>query len=70
MPSELNPAKSPEPYVTINQAAEALGIHPWALRRAVKAGAIPAYAPFNSRRLVRQSEVVAAIQASKVGGAS
>lgn len=57
-----------EQYFTIQQAAIALGVHPWALRRAVKSGAIPAYQPFNRRKLVRMSEVVAAINASRVGG--
>lgn len=58
----------PEKLVNIQTAAKALGIHVWALRRAVKSGAIPAYQPFNGRRLVRLTEVVAAINASKIGG--
>ena len=58
----------PESLLTIQAAAERLGVHTWALRRAVKAGTIPAYAPFNSRRLVRLSEVLAIINATKVGG--
>ena len=57
-----------ERLLTIQEAAKALGVHPWALRRAVKSGTIPAYAPFNGRKLVRLSEVVAAIDASKIGG--
>ena len=57
-----------EPFLTLQQAAKELGVHVWALRRAVKAGTIPAYAPFNGRKLVRLSEVVAAINASKIGG--
>lgn len=57
-----------EPLRTIQQAAEILGIHVWALRRAVKSGTIPAYQPFNGRKLIRLSEVVAAINASKIGG--
>ncbi|MGT2465045.1 hypothetical protein ACVOMV_06060 [Mesorhizobium atlanticum] len=57
-----------ERMVTILDAANTLGVHPWALRRAVKSGIIPAYAPFNGRKLVRLSEVVSAITASKVGG--
>jgi len=58
----------PEKLVTLDVAAEKLGVHLWALRRAVKAGTIPAYAPFNGRKLVRLSEVIAAIEASKIGG--
>lgn len=53
---------------TIPDAARIVGVHTWALRRAVKSGAIPAYQPFNGRKLVRISEVVAAINASKIGG--
>jgi excisionase family DNA binding protein len=57
-----------EPFLTLQQAAKELGVHTWALRRAVKSGAIPAYQPFNGRKLVRLSEIVATINASKVGG--
>ncbi|KNY14724.1 hypothetical protein AKG11_23095 [Shinella sp. SUS2] len=57
-----------EPMLTIQKAAEILGVHVWALRRAIKAGTIPAYAPFNRRKLVRLSEVAAAIDAAKIGG--
>lgn len=53
-----------EPFVSIVQAAEALGVHKWALRRAVKTGLIPSYQPFNSRKLVKLSEVVAFIEAT------
>jgi excisionase family DNA binding protein len=59
---------SVEPLLTLKQAATELGVHVWALRRAIKSGAIPAYQPFNGRKLVRLSEVVAAINASKIGG--
>lgn len=57
-----------ERFLTLQQAAKELGVHSWALRRAVKSGNIPAYRPFNGRKLVRLSEVVAAITASKIGG--
>ncbi|MGS4991020.1 helix-turn-helix domain-containing protein [Roseibium sp. RP-7] len=57
-----------EALLTIQQAAKALGVHTWALRRAVNSGTIPAYAPFNGRKLVRLSEVIAAVNASKIGG--
>lgn len=57
-----------EPLLTLQQAAKELGVHAWALRRAVKSGNVPAYQPFNGRKLVRLSEVVAAINASKIGG--
>ncbi len=57
-----------ERLLTIQQAAKELGVHIWALRRAVKSGTVPAYQPFNGRKLVRLSEVVSAINASKIGG--
>ncbi|MER9680369.1 hypothetical protein NKJ23_13700 [Mesorhizobium sp. M0184] len=67
MPESTIPI-SVEPYLTILQAAKTLGVHPWALRRAAKAGTIPAYTLLNSRKLVRLSEVIAAINASRIGG--
>lgn len=57
-----------EPLLTVQYAAKALGIHVWALRRAVKAGTIPAYTPFNGRKLVRLSEVIAYIDSCRQGG--
>lgn len=65
---ELQLSIPSERLLTIQHAAKELGVHTWALRRAVKSGVIPAYQPFNGRKLVRLSEVVAAINASKVGG--
>ena len=58
-----------EKLTTIKAAAKAVGCHVWALRRAVNRGDVPSYSGFNSRRLVRVSEVLAAIEASKRGGA-
>ena len=57
-----------EPLLPINHAAAALGLHTWKLRRAIKAGLVPSYTLLNSRRLVRLSEVVAVIEASRAGG--
>lgn len=64
----LTTSVATEKLCTISDAANKLGVHVWALRRAVNNGTIPAYRPFNSRVLVRLSEVVAAINASKMGG--
>ena len=50
------------------QAADALGVAYWQVQRAVRRGDIPSYSPFNSRRLVRLSEVVEFINASRQGG--
>ncbi|GBD47033.1 helix-turn-helix transcriptional regulator [Methylopila sp. Yamaguchi] len=57
-----------EKLITIAEAATALGLPYWQIQRAIKRGALPSYAPFNSRRLVRLSEVVAFINASRRGG--
>ena len=59
---------APEKLINIQTAAKVLGVHSWALRRAIKRGEVPSYTPFNSRRLVRLSEVVAFIEASRKGG--
>ena len=58
----------PERLYTIDAAAKIFGLHRWKLRRAIKSGLVPSYAPFNSRRLVYLSEVQAVIGASKHGG--
>jgi hypothetical protein len=57
-----------EQLLTIKAAAQAIGAKEWQLRRAVKCGIIPCYTPFNTRRLVRLSEVIAAIDASQAKG--
>lgn len=57
-----------EPLFTIYEAAVALGLHTWKLRRAIKAGLLPSYTLLNSRRLVRLSEVIAVIEASRARG--
>jgi hypothetical protein len=59
MPS--HPQESPEKLYTIQETAALLNIYPWKLRRAVKKRLIPSYTLLNSRRLVRLSEVVAAM---------
>jgi hypothetical protein len=67
-PSTNGAASTPEKLVPVKDAAEALGLPTWKLRRAAKQGAFPTYTLLNSRRLVRLSEVIAAIEASRQGG--
>jgi hypothetical protein len=62
-------AAAPEKLITLKAAAGALGLPVWKLRRAVAAGEIPSYTLLNTRRYVKLSEVVAAIEASCQGGA-
>lgn len=59
---------SPERLLTFHEAADVLGVHYWQIQRAVKRGDIPSYTPFNSRKLVKLSEVVTFIEASRQGG--
>lgn len=53
---------------TIKEAAIEIGAKEWQLRRAVKAGHIPSYTPYNLRRLVKLSEVIAYIDSCRQGG--
>ena len=58
----------PEKLMTLKEAAEKLGLPPFKLYRAANRGMIPVYRFFNGRQLVRLSEVVAIIDASRKGG--
>jgi hypothetical protein len=68
--SKLEPPFSPavEPFITIRYAAELLGQPIFKVRRASRAGLFPTYRFMNGRRLVRLSEVIAAIERSRKGG--
>lgn len=57
-----------EPFYSIKEAAEILGLKYHHLQRGIKAGIFPAYR-VGGRLRVRLSEVIAVIEASKVGGA-
>lgn len=59
---EASPGR-PEKLYTIQEAAVLLNIYAWKIRRAVKQGLVPSYSLLNSRRLVRLSEVIAAMSA-------
>lgn len=61
---------APEPLLTIGAAAGRLSLPLFKVRRAAKAGLFPIYTLFNGRRLVRLSEVIAAIDASRSGGSN
>lgn len=64
------PGSSPalERLITFREAADAIGAKYWQIQRAVRRGAIPSYSPFNSRKLVKLSEVVAYIDSCRMGG--
>jgi hypothetical protein len=52
----------PEPYVNFKTAAERFGVQPYKVARAARLGLFPTYTFYNSRKLVRLSEVAAAFQ--------
>jgi len=66
---ERNIAARPhESLITIKAAAEVLGLPTWKLSRAAKQGTIPTYRVLNSRKLVKLSEVISVIEATRQGG--
>ncbi len=54
----------PEQLRTLKEASEILGIPCWKLQRAANAGIFPRYTILNKRKLVRITEILAAIDAS------
>jgi hypothetical protein len=57
-----------EPLRTVASASKELNLPVWKLNRAAKQGVFPTYSLLNARRLVKLSEVIAAIEASRQGG--
>jgi hypothetical protein len=62
--------ESPEKFYVIKEAAPLIGLEYWQLQRAVKQRLVPSYTFGNSRKYVRLSEVVAAFERSRSGGAN
>lgn len=56
-----------EKLLTYRAAAEALGVPYYKIQRAARAGAFPTYRVFNGRQLLKLSEVIAVIDASREG---
>jgi hypothetical protein len=63
------PGTTAERLLTLKEAAEAVGARYWQVQRLARAGHIPLYYPYNSRPLVKLSEVVAYIDSCRQGGA-
>ena len=59
----------PEPLLTIAEACGVFNLKPHVLRRAIKARTIPSYRFVNGRIRLRASDISAAIEASRSGGA-
>ncbi|CAN0487284.1 unnamed protein product [Phaeothamnion confervicola] len=58
-----------EPYRSLPEASEILGVPAYALRAAAKRGLFPLYRPFSNRWAVKISEIEAAIAQTRAGGA-
>jgi hypothetical protein len=56
-----------EPLLTLKAAAEKTGLPVFKVTRAAKLGIFPTYTLFNMRKLVRLSDVIAAIERSRHG---
>jgi excisionase family DNA binding protein len=63
------PHPKPEPLLTIVEACGVFNLKPHVLRRAIKSGSIPSYWLGNGRIRLRASDINAAIEASRSGGA-
>jgi len=59
---------APETLISLAKAAEVVGAKYWQIQRLARAGRIPLYYPYNSRPLVKLSEVVAYIDSCRQGG--
>lgn len=68
MTNQTNSAQH-EPLITLKQAAGRLGLPYFKVQRAARSGLLPIYHLYNSRQLVRLSEVIAIVDASRKGGA-
>jgi hypothetical protein len=64
----MNGSAAPEKLLNFKEAAEAVGARTWHIQRSAKAGHFPVYRPYNSRPLVKLSEVVAYIDSCRAGG--
>lgn len=62
------PGTTAERLLTLKEAAEAVGAKYWHIQRAARAEHFPVYRPYNSRPLVKLSEVVAYIDSCRAGG--
>jgi hypothetical protein len=58
----------PEKLLTFRATADALGVPYFKVQRAARAKLFPTYRVFNGRRLLKVSEVVAAIDSTREGG--
>lgn len=60
----------PEKFHSIKDAAALLGLRYWHLQRAVKRGLVPSHRLLTTKRFVRLSEIIAALESSDMGGRS
>lgn len=61
------PGTRAERLFTLKEAADTIGAKYWQVQRAVRRGDIPSYTPFNSRALVKLSEVAMYVDSCRRG---
>lgn len=62
-----NRSQLAEQLFVVKEAARILNIKTWKLARAVRNGSVPSYTFFNSRRLVKLSEIQEIIERTRRG---
>lgn len=62
------PSAMAERLLTLKEAADAVGAKYWQMQRLAKSGQLPVYLVYNSRPLVKLSEVVSYIDSCRQGG--
>lgn len=58
---------TPEPFYTLKEAARLLNVQYFKLQRAAKLGLLPTHRLYNSKRMVRLSEIEQAMRSNKTG---
>ena len=66
-PVTLPEPATPEPFITLKEAAEILKLPYFKIQRAAKEGTIPTYRLFNGRPLVRLTEIIIIIERTRLG---
>lgn len=63
-----SPSSTAEKLLTFRATADALGVPYYKIQRAARGGVLPTYRLLNGRRLLKLSDVIAVIDATREGG--
>ena len=63
-----SPSSAAEKLLTYKAAADALGVPYYKVQRAARGGLVPTYRLLNGRKLLKLTDVVAIVDASREGG--